>query len=134
MLEESIKGDIALIKAWKGDKKGNLVYHKSARNFNQDMATAASNVVAEVEEIVDEIEPDQVHTPGIYVNAVVLQNKDSAFNKKVIEKITTQQGTEVLGSVGYNKATSTVDVAYKPAKTDDKGAEVRNKIAKRAAK
>lgn len=72
LLETPLCADVALIKAWKGDAFGNLIYRKSARNFNPIMATAASLVIAEVEEIVEvgEIEPNQVMTPGIFVDLV----------------------------------------------------------------
>jgi 3-oxoacid CoA-transferase subunit A len=72
VLERGIRGDFAFIKAWKGDRWGNLVYRKTARNFNPMMATAADYVIAEVEELVElgALPPDQVHTPGIYVNAI----------------------------------------------------------------
>ncbi|MDI3535078.1 MAG: acetate CoA/acetoacetate CoA-transferase alpha subunit [Thermosediminibacterales bacterium] len=73
LLELPLKADIALIKAKKADKKGNLVYNKSARNFNPLMATAADLVIAEVEELVEvgEIDPDEVMTPGIFVDMIV---------------------------------------------------------------
>jgi 3-oxoacid CoA-transferase subunit A len=72
ILESSLRGDFAFIKAWKGDRWGNLVYRKTARNFNAVMATAADYVIAEVEEMVDlgGIDPDAVHTPGIFVDAI----------------------------------------------------------------
>jgi len=72
VLERGIRGDFAFIKAWKGDRWGNLIYRKTARNFNPMMATAADYVIAEVEELVElgALAPDQVHTPGIYVNAI----------------------------------------------------------------
>jgi 3-oxoacid CoA-transferase subunit A len=72
VLERGLRGDFAFVKAWKGDRWGNLIYRKTARNFNPMMATAADYVIAEVEELVElgELEPDQVHTPGIYVNAI----------------------------------------------------------------
>src|SRR6202045_176566 len=72
VLERGIRGDFAFVKAWKGDRWGNLVYRKTARNFNPMMATAADYVIAEVEHLVDlgELEPDQIHTPGIYVDAI----------------------------------------------------------------
>jgi 3-oxoacid CoA-transferase subunit A len=72
VLERGLRGDFAFIKAWKGDRWGNLIYRKTARNFNPMMATAADYVIAEVEQLVDlgQLEPDQVHTPGIYVNAI----------------------------------------------------------------
>jgi 3-oxoacid CoA-transferase subunit A len=72
VLESSLRGDFAFIKAWKGDRWGNLVYRKTARNFNAVMATGADYVVAEVEELVElgGIDPDDVHTPGIFVDAI----------------------------------------------------------------
>src|SRR6202045_5486844 len=72
VLERGIRGDFAFIKAWKGDRWGNLLYRKTARNFNPMMATAADFVIAEVEQLVEtgQLEPDQVHTPGIFVNAI----------------------------------------------------------------
>lgn len=72
VLEHALRGDVAFIKAWKGDRWGNLVFRKTARNFNPMMATAADFVVAEVEQLVEpgQLEPDQVHTPGIFVNAI----------------------------------------------------------------
>jgi 3-oxoacid CoA-transferase subunit A len=72
VLERGLRGDFAFVKAWKGDRWGNLIYRKTARNFNPMMATAADYVVAEVEELVElgQLEPDQVHTPGIYINAI----------------------------------------------------------------
>ena len=73
VLERGITGDFALVKAWKADPFGNLVYRKTARNFNPMMATAGKITVAEVEEIVPlgSLDPDQVHTPGIYVQRVI---------------------------------------------------------------
>jgi 3-oxoacid CoA-transferase subunit A len=73
VLETGIVADLALVKAWKGDTEGNLMYRKTARNFNPVMATAARVTVAEVEQLVPigEIEPDQVHTPGIFVQRIV---------------------------------------------------------------
>jgi 3-oxoacid CoA-transferase subunit A len=72
VLERALRGDVAFIKAWKGDRWGNLIFRKTARNFNPMMATAADSVVAEVEQLVEpgQLDPDQVHTPGIFVNAI----------------------------------------------------------------
>jgi len=72
VLERALRGDFAFIKAWKGDRWGNLVYRKTARNFNPMMATAADQVIAEVEELVEpgKLAADQVHTPGIFVDAI----------------------------------------------------------------
>jgi len=72
VLEHALKADFALIKAWKGDRWGNLVYRKTARNFNPMMATAAKITIAEVEHLVEpgEIDPDLVHTPSVYVKRI----------------------------------------------------------------
>ncbi len=72
VMERALRGDVAFLKAWKGDRWGNLVYRKTARNFNPMMATAADYVVAEVEELAElgQLDPDQVHTPGIFVDAI----------------------------------------------------------------
>ena len=73
VMEHALKADFALIKAWKGDKWGNLVYRKTARNFNPMMATAAKVTIAEVEHLVEpgEIDPDLVHTPSVYVKRII---------------------------------------------------------------
>jgi 3-oxoacid CoA-transferase subunit A len=71
--ETWLKADLAVVKAWKGDHEGNLVYRKTARNFNPNMATAAKVTIAEVEELVPNgtLDPDQIHTPGIFVNRIL---------------------------------------------------------------
>jgi 3-oxoacid CoA-transferase subunit A len=71
--ETWLKADLAIVKAWKGDHEGNLIYRKTARNFNPNMATAAKITIAEVEELVPNgtLDPDQVHTPGIFVNRIL---------------------------------------------------------------
>ena len=86
VFEKPLKGDFAFIKAWKGDVLGNLEYRKTARNFNQVMATAADYVVAEVEHLTDVggLHPEHIHTPGIYVDGVI---RGSSY-KKPIEKLT----------------------------------------------
>lgn len=73
VLEAPLRADFAIVKAWKGDTHGNLVYRRTANNFNQAMATAAKVTIAEVEELVPAgaLDPDQIHTPGIYVQRVV---------------------------------------------------------------
>jgi 3-oxoacid CoA-transferase A subunit len=82
ILERALRGDFAFIKAWKGDRWGNLVYRKTARNFNPMMATAADFVIAEVEQLVDtgQIDPDEVHTPGLYVDAIF---QGSHYEKRI---------------------------------------------------
>src|SRR5215470_13664618 len=88
VMERGIRGDFAFIKAWKGDRWGNLIYRKTARNFNPMMATAADYVIAEVEELADlgELDPDNVHTPGLYVNAII-----EGKHEKRIERRTTRK-------------------------------------------
>jgi 3-oxoacid CoA-transferase subunit A len=73
ILEKALKADFAFVKAWKGDKYGNLVYRRSTRNFNPMMATAAKITIAEVEELVEvgDLDPDQIHTPGVYVKRII---------------------------------------------------------------
>ena len=72
MLEESIRTDFSFVHAAKADRFGNLVFEKTARNFNPDAAMAGKITIAQVEEKVDEIDPDEVHLPGIYVDRVVV--------------------------------------------------------------
>jgi len=88
VMETALVADVAFVKAWKGDAEGNLVYRKTARNFNPMMATAGKLVIAEVEELVEvgEIPPDQVHTPGIYVDRIFVASK----YVKHIERLTTR--------------------------------------------
>src|SRR5437588_5883767 len=73
VMERGLVADIAIVPAWKGDREGNLVYRKTARNFNPVMATAGKVTVAEIEQLVEpgEIEPDEIHTPGIFVQRIV---------------------------------------------------------------
>src|SRR5271155_1751153 len=89
VMERGLRGDFAFVKAWKGDRWGNLQYRKTARNFNPMMATAADYVVAEVEEIVelDALDPDQVHTPGIFVNAILQGEKyEKRIERRTVRK------------------------------------------------
>lgn len=73
MLEESLTGDFAFVKCWKADKDGNLVFKGTARNFNPEVATAGKVVIAEADEIVEvgELNPNDIHCPGVYVHRVV---------------------------------------------------------------
>ncbi len=111
LLVPALRGDFAFIKAWRGDRWGNLVFRKTARNFNEMMATAADRVVAEVEELVEigELDPDMVHVPGIYVSAIF---QGGHFEKRIEKR--TLRSAEGGGS--------TLDPADK-----------RNRIARRAA-
>jgi len=82
VMEKALKADIAIVKAWKGDTEGNLVYKKTARNFNPIMAQAAIVTIAEVEELVQpgELDADAIHTPGIFVQRIF---KGEAFEKRI---------------------------------------------------
>lgn len=86
-MEEAITGDFALVKAWKADKYGNLIFRKSARNFNPAMCRAAKTTIAEVEEIVDEIDPDNVHVPSIFVHRIILGEKyEKRIERRIVRK------------------------------------------------
>jgi 3-oxoacid CoA-transferase subunit A len=91
--ETWLRADLALIKAWRADPEGNLMFRKTARNFNPNMATAAKVTVVEVEEIVPAgtFDPDCIHTPGIFVDHIVL----STINEKRIEKLTLREREQV---------------------------------------
>lgn len=91
VLERGLTADFAFIKAWKGDRWGNLVFRKTARNFNPVMATAARVTIAEVEHLVElgELDPDSIHTPGIYVKRIF---QGTAYQKR-IEKRTVRART-----------------------------------------
>lgn len=89
VLERGLVADVSLVKAWKGDAEGNLIYRKTARNFNPNMATAAAVTVAEVEELVEvgALDPDGIHTPGIFVQRII----QGARYSKLIEKRTVRK-------------------------------------------
>ena len=116
IMEEAITGDFALIKAWKADKKGNVVFRKTANNFNQAMAMAAKTTIVEVEEIVeiDELPNDAIHVPSVYVNRVFLGGDNY---EKRIEKVTLKQ----------EPVSESSDAPKKPAQI------TRERIVKRAA-
>lgn len=86
VMETGLWADLALVKAWRADAFGNLQYRKTARNFNPEMATAASFVIAEVEEVVQmgAIDPDQVHTPGNYVDAIVVTKPVKRIEQRTV--------------------------------------------------
>lgn len=88
VLETGMTADLAIVKAWRGDAHGNLVYRKSARNFNPIVATCSRLTIAEVEELVapGELDPDQIHTPGIFVQRLIVCES----NEKRIEQRTVQ--------------------------------------------
>src|SRR3954452_17726019 len=101
VLEPAIVADFGLVRAWKGDRHGNLVFNKSARNFNPLAAMAGRVTVAEVEELVEpgELDPDSVHTPGVFVQRVVALSAEQAADKR-IEKRTVRPPTGTPGGAG----------------------------------
>jgi 3-oxoacid CoA-transferase len=111
-MENTIFGDVAIVKAYRADRRGNLQYRMAARNFNEDMATAAHLVIAEVEEVVEngEIDPNDVHTPGIFVDFVVQTDAEP----KPLEKLVVDDGQGLKLGAG-------------------KDADLRVKVAKRVA-
>ncbi|QJQ96696.1 MULTISPECIES: CoA transferase subunit A [Halomonadaceae] len=86
ILEEAITGDFAIVKGWKADRYGNVVYRHTAQNFNPIVATAGRITVVEVEEIVEpgELEPSQIHTPGIYVDRIIQGNFEKRIEKRTV--------------------------------------------------
>jgi 3-oxoacid CoA-transferase subunit A len=86
VMERWLRADFALVKAWKGDHSGNLIYRKTARNFNPMMATAGHITIAEVEELVEpgELEPDLVTTPGIYVQRIILGKHEKRIERRTV--------------------------------------------------
>lgn len=88
VLEHGLKADFAFIKAWKGDRWGNLIYRKTARNFNPMMATAGKVTIAEVEELLEvgQLPPDEVHTPGIFVNRIIVSSAEKRIEKRTVRK------------------------------------------------
>lgn len=87
VMEQALKADLAIVKAWKGDAEGNLCFRKTARNFNPMMATAAKFTVAEVEELVPvgSLDPDMIHTPSIYVKRII---EGKAYEKRIEQRTT----------------------------------------------
>ena len=89
LMERALKADFALVKAWKGDKWGNLIYRKTARNFNPMMATAARVTIAEVEELLEvgQLNPDEVHTPSVFVKRIFQgENYEKRIEKRTVRK------------------------------------------------
>ena len=95
VMERGLVADLSIIKAWKGDHEGNLIYRKTARNFNPMMATAGKACVVEVEHLVEpgQLDPDHIHTPGIYVDRIIAGGR---FEKR-IERVTTRPRDTVPG-------------------------------------
>ncbi len=89
VMERGLVADLAIVHAWKGDREGNLVYRKTARNFNPVMATAGKVTVAEIEQLVEpgEIEPDEIHPPGIFVQRIVhYPNYEKRIEQRTVRK------------------------------------------------
>jgi 3-oxoacid CoA-transferase subunit A len=88
VLERGVVGDFAMVAAWKGDRLGNLVYRKSARNFNPMAATAGKISVAEVEELVEvgALDPESVHTPGVFVQRLVVAPREKRIERRTVKK------------------------------------------------
>lgn len=86
VMETGLKADLAIVKAWKGDGEGNLVYRKTARNFNPMMATAGKVTIAEVEEIVPvgSLDPDHIHTPGIFVQRIIKGQHEKRIEQRTV--------------------------------------------------
>jgi 3-oxoacid CoA-transferase subunit A len=97
VMERGLVADLAIVKAWKGDTEGNLVYRKTARNFNPPMATAGKVTIAEVEHLVEpgELDGDNIHTPGIYVDRII----QGVNYEKRIERVTTRARPEAATTV-----------------------------------
>ena len=96
VMERGLVADLSIVKAWKGDAEGNLIYRKTARNFNPMMATAGKTTVAEVEHLVPigELDADQIHTPGVYVDRIL----QGAVYERRIERVTTRPRAETFAA------------------------------------
>jgi 3-oxoacid CoA-transferase len=134
VLENAITCDFGLVRAWKGDSHGNLVFHKSARNFNPLAAMAGRFTIAEVEELVEpgELEPDEIHLPGIYVHRVLPLTADQASDKR-IEKLTVRPRAT---TVAAKENPAEVKAADSEVSDQDSAAPPglsRNEMAARAA-
>ena len=86
ILEEAFVADLSIVKAWKGDAEGNLIYRKTARNFNPNAATCGRTCIAEVEEVVPvgSLDPDYIHTPGIFVNRLILGKHENRIENRTV--------------------------------------------------
>jgi 3-oxoacid CoA-transferase subunit A len=110
IMERWLKADFALIKAWKGDRHGNLVYRKTARNFNPMMATAARITIAEVEELVEpgDLPADSIMTPGIYVNRILKGEKyEHRIERRTVSKPVATPPAKAISKGGYSGLLST---------------------------
>jgi 3-oxoacid CoA-transferase subunit A len=96
VMERGLTADLSIVKAWKGDAEGNLIYRKTARNFNPMMATAGRVTIAEVEHLVGigELDADQIHTPGIYVDRIL---QGAVYEKRIEQATTRPRATAAVG-------------------------------------
>ncbi|MEO1041905.1 MAG: CoA transferase subunit A [Pseudomonadota bacterium] len=87
IMETGLTADLSIVRAWKGDREGNLIYRKTARNFNPMMATAGKACVAEVEELVEvgTIDPDHIHTPGIFVDRIIEAKQEKRIEQRTVQ-------------------------------------------------
>lgn len=134
VLEEAITADFGLVRAWKGDRHGNLVFHRSARNFNPLAAMAAQTTVAEVEMLLEpgQLDPDEIDLPGIYVHRVLVLTPAQAADKR-IEKLTVRPRTiPEEASPGSATVPAADEASRKPAPGTGRG-WTRNQMAARAA-
>ena len=88
IMETGLTADLSIVRAWKGDKEGNLIYRKTARNFNPMMATAGKTCVAEVEHLVEvgELDPDHIHTPGIFVDRIIEAKQEKRIEQRTVRE------------------------------------------------
>ena len=88
IMETGLKADLSLVRAWKGDKEGNLVFRKTARNFNPMMATAGKVCIVEVEHLVEvgDLDPDHIHTPGIYVDRIIEAEQEKRIEQRTVRE------------------------------------------------
>src|SRR5205814_6129377 len=96
VLEEAITADFGLVRAWRGDRHGNLVYRRSARNFNPLAAMAGRVTIAEVEQLVEagDLDPDSIHTPGVFVQRVVALTPEQAADRRIEKRTLRKPGRD----------------------------------------
>jgi 3-oxoacid CoA-transferase len=136
VLEKAIICDFGLVRAWKGDRHGNLIFHKSARNFNPVAAMAGRITIAEVEELYEpgELDPDEIQLPGIYVHRVLALTPEQAAEKR-IEKLVTRPRAQAAAPTPGQGAAASAPAAGKPASTSEPVIGLtREQMAARAAR
>jgi 3-oxoacid CoA-transferase len=136
VLEKAIICDFGLVRAWKGDRHGNLIFHKSARNFNPVAAMAGRITIAEVEELYEpgELDPDEIQLPGIYVHRVLALTPEQAADKR-IEKLVTRPRAQAAAPASGQGAAASAPAAGKPAGTGEPVIGLtREQMAARAAR